>query len=95
MQAVSETQPRRGGLRGSKRVTGSIVSADGSRVEFAARNPYIGRPYIDLRSNNSDQSRRVELSEDEVSTVTLNGNVFRASREADTDASKMLTLSVG
>jgi hypothetical protein len=72
-------------------VTGLIGFQSSDKVDFAARNPFLGVPYIELRSS-PDRVETFDLSEGETQQVTIDGHTFTASRDPDSDF-KMLTLS--
>jgi hypothetical protein len=78
-------------------VDGSLVfPQNGDRVEFSAGNPFIGEPYIELRSPGGfGGTQSLKLSEGERRTIAFNGYRFDASRESDTGDYKSMTLAVG
>jgi hypothetical protein len=74
-------------------VTGQVAFAGGPGVDFAAENPFIGRPRISLRS--PSDSADLQLSEGESRTARLSSfdGQLTGSRASDTDY-KMLRLEV-
>jgi hypothetical protein len=91
-----QLQPGESLTMSAGQVDGSIVfpQQNGQPVEFSAGNPFLGAPYIELRSPGGG-SQSLALSEGERRTTTFNGHPVVASRESDTGDLKTMTLAVG
>lgn len=87
-----DLQPAQVTSMSASEVTGLINFQNGDRVDFSARNPFIGRPYVEVRSG-ADGIQTSTLSEFQSVQFSLGAHSFTASRDADTDY-KMLKLTV-